>query len=117
MLNGPIPPHVDPRKLVERAATLEGELPIAKMPRLNEQLTSSDGKIHAKFSFFRDQQKLAVMHVELDAEVSMVCQRCLEPANFHVGGAYDYVIIPEGKSIDDLPVATMHWRWGMTPST
>ncbi len=43
------------------------------------------------------------MHVELDAEVSMVCQRCLEPANFHVGGAYDYVIIPEGKSIDDLP--------------
>ncbi|MDL2425198.1 metal-binding protein, partial [Pseudomonas sp. BAgro211] len=28
MLNGPIPPHVDPRKLVERAATLEGVLPI-----------------------------------------------------------------------------------------
>ena len=33
----------------------------------------------------------------------MVCQRCLEPANFHVGGEYDYVIIPEGKSIEDLP--------------
>lgn len=103
MLNGPIPPHVDPRKLVERAATLEGELPIAKMPRLNEQLTSSDGNVHAKFSFFRDEQKLAVMHVELDAEVSMVCQRCLESAKFHVGGEYDYVIIQEGKSIDDLP--------------
>ncbi|TLP72042.1 metal-binding protein [Pseudomonas nitroreducens] len=103
MLNGPIPPHVDPRKLVERAATLEGVLPIAKMARLSEQLTSSDGDVHAKFSFFRDQQKLAVMHVELNGEVSMVCQRCLEPAKFHVGGAYDYVIIPEGKSIDDLP--------------
>ncbi|PZR25650.1 MAG: metal-binding protein, partial [Ectopseudomonas oleovorans] len=24
MLNGPIPPHVDPRKLADREATLEG---------------------------------------------------------------------------------------------
>ncbi|MNO81712.1 hypothetical protein D3C76_729650 [compost metagenome] len=103
MLNGPIPPHVDPRKLVERAATLEGELALARMPRLCEQLTSSDGSVRAKFSFFRDEQKLAVMHVDLDAEVSMVCQRCLEPATFHVGGAYDYVIIQEGKSAEGLP--------------
>ncbi len=104
MLNGPIPPHVDPRKLVERGATLEGECALAEMPRVNEQLTSDDGEVHAKVSFFRDQQKLAVMHIELDTEVSMVCQRCLDAAaNFPVGGAYDYAILPEGQSTDGLP--------------
>lgn len=103
MLNGPIPPHVDPRKLVEREATLEGELPLVKMSRVCEQLTSSEGNVRAKFSFFRDEQKLAVMHVNLDAEVSMVCQRCLEPATFHVGGEYDFAIIQEGKTVEGLP--------------
>ncbi|KAF1071640.1 MAG: Large ribosomal RNA subunit accumulation protein YceD [Pseudomonas citronellolis] len=73
------------------------------MPRVCEQLTTSDGEVHAKFSFFRDEQKLAVMHIELDAQVSMVCQRCLEPATFQVGGEYDFAILWEGQSADGLP--------------
>lgn len=103
MLNGPIPPHVDPRKLVEREVTLEGVLPLASMPRVCEQLTSSEGNVRAKFSFFRDEQKLSVMHVEVDAQVSMVCQRCLEPATFQVVGESDFAILWEGKSAEGLP--------------
>ncbi|MFJ2532296.1 metal-binding protein, partial [Pseudomonas helmanticensis] len=34
MLNDPIPPHVDPRKLADRGTTLQGELLIEVLKRL-----------------------------------------------------------------------------------
>lgn len=103
MLNGPIPPHIDPRKLVDRGATLEGVYALADMPRVCEQLTSDAGEVRVKVSFERDHQKLAVMHMQLDTEVSMVCQRCLDAAAIPVHGEYTYAILREGQSADGLP--------------
>ncbi|MBA5355993.1 YceD family protein [Pseudomonas aeruginosa] len=103
MLNGPIPPHIDPRKLVDRGATLEGVYALADMPRVCEQLTSDAGEVRVKVSFERDHQKLAVMHMQLDTEVSMVCQRCLNAAAIPVHGEYTYAILREGQSADGLP--------------
>ncbi|MET0951574.1 MAG: metal-binding protein, partial [Pseudomonas sp.] len=34
MLNDPIPPHVDPRKLADRGTTLQGEVLLADLERL-----------------------------------------------------------------------------------
>ena len=51
MLKGPIPPHIDPRKLADRAAVLEGEWPVAQFSRLCEQLVSDTGNVKARFEF------------------------------------------------------------------
>lgn len=124
MLNGPIPPHIDPRKLVDRGATLEGVYALADMPRVCEQLTSDAGEVCVKVSFERDHQKLAVMHMQLDTEVSMVCQRCLDAAAIPVHGEYTYAILREGQSADGLPKGYdalevgrnpwTCWRWSRT---
>lgn len=103
MLKGSIPPHVDPRKLADRAATLEGGWPITQFPRLCEQLVSDAGDVHARLGFGRDEQGLIVMRGELEVEVQMVCQRCLEPATLPVHSEFVYAVLREGATQDSLP--------------
>lgn len=103
MLKGPIPPHIDPRKLADRDATLQGEWPISQFQRLCEQLVSDTGSVHARFQFGRDEQGLIVMRGELEVEVQMVCQRCLEPANLPVHCEFVYAVLREGAAADSLP--------------
>ena len=103
MLNGPIPPHVDPRKLADRGATLEGVLPIASLPRLAEQLVDDVGEVRAKLLFERDERRAAVIHGEFDVEVKMVCQRCLGVARLPIHGEYSYVVVKEGADEQSVP--------------
>ncbi|KHO66346.1 YceD family protein [Pseudomonas flexibilis] len=97
MLNGPIPPHVDPRKLADRGAVLEGEIPLASLPRLAEQMVDHAGTVRAKLSFERDERRAVVIHGEFSVEAKMVCQRCLDVATLPIHGEYHYAVIPEGS--------------------
>ncbi len=103
MLKGPIPPHIYPRKLADRAAVLEGEWPVAQFSRLCEQLVSDTGNVKARFEFGRDEQGLIVMQGQLEADVQMVCQRCLEAALLPVLSEFTYAVVKEGKNTDNLP--------------
>lgn len=103
MLNGPIPPHVDPRKLADRSATLEGELQLAGLPRLCDPLADNAGAVHAKIHFERDEHKAVVIRSELDAEVKMVCQRCLELVTLPIHSECNYAVVREGASTQLLP--------------
>ena len=103
MLKGPIPSHVDPRKLADRAATLEGELPFETLPRFSEQLADKAGSVRAKFAFEREERRVAVIRCELDADVRMVCQRCLELATLPVHVECAYQVVKEGASDSVVP--------------
>jgi len=105
MLKGPIPPHIDPRKLADRAATLEGEWPLVQFSRLCEQLVSDAGSVQARLEFGRDEQGLIVMRGNLEVEVQMVCQRCLEPVLLPVHSEFVYAVLREGASAEGLPKA------------
>lgn len=105
MLKGPIPPHVDPRKLADRATTLEGAWPLVQFSRLCEQLVSDAGSVQARLEFGRDEQGLIVMRGTLEVEVQMVCQRCLEPVLLPVRSEFVYAVLREGASADGVPKA------------
>ncbi|MFJ5258794.1 metal-binding protein, partial [Pseudomonas sp. NPDC088414] len=49
MLNDPIPPHVDPRKLADRGNSLQCELLLSDFKRLCEPLSVYVVRVHAKF--------------------------------------------------------------------
>ncbi|WP_313054904.1 YceD family protein [Pseudomonas lopnurensis] len=103
MLKGPIPPHVDPRKLADRAATLEGELQLSQLERLADPLEDDQGVVCAHFAFGRDEQRAVVIHSRLDVEVKMICQRCLEPVVLPIHSECDYAVVNEGASSQHLP--------------
>lgn len=103
MLKGPIPPHIDPRKLADRAASLQGELSLSQLQRLAESLEDDQGVVRASFSFGRDEQRAAVIHSQLDVDVKMICQRCLEPVVLPIHSECDYAVVNEGASSQHLP--------------
>ena len=103
MLKGPIPPHVDPRKLADRVATLRGELQLSELERLAGALEDDQGTVHVSLEFGRDEQRTLVIRSELDVEVKMVCQRCLEPVVLPIHSECDYAVVSEGSNSQHLP--------------
>ena len=103
MLNDPIPPHVDPRKLADRGATLEGSLPLASLERLCDLLSDPVGAVQGKFIFKRDEDHAVVIHSNLDVEVKMVCQRCLELVTLPIHSECTYAVVREGANTQSLP--------------
>ena len=103
MINAPIPPHVDPRKLADRGITLTGEFPVSDFSRVCELLTDTAGLVRVAFEFSRDEQKVAVMQLKLESEVRMICQRCLDEAVIPVSGEYLYAIVVPGTEETHFP--------------
>lgn len=103
MLKRPIPSHVDPRQLAERAVTLEGELQLEQLGRLTDALEDMQGAVSARLSFGRDEQRTPVIKSCLDAEVKMVCQRCLEPVVLPIHSECEYAVVGEGANAQHLP--------------
>ncbi len=103
MLNAPIPPHIDPRKLADRGTTLEGEVLLASLPRLCDPLADDAGLVRAKFFFGRDEQRAVIIRSEVDVEVKMVCQRCLELVTLPIHSECEYAVVKEGASSESMP--------------
>ena len=103
MLNDPIPPHVDPRKLADRGTSLQGELLLADLERLCDPLSDTVGTVQAKFVFERDERKSVVIHSFIDTEVKMVCQRCLELVTLPIHSECSYAVVKEGANTQSLP--------------
>lgn len=103
MSNGPIPPHVDPRKLADRGVTLEGEMPLASFERLCDSLEDNSGKVRAKLVFERGERRAVSIHSELEVEVKMVCQRCLELVALPIRSECYYAVVKEGADTQSLP--------------
>jgi uncharacterized protein len=103
MLNEPIPPHVDPRKLADRSTTLQGELLLADLPRLCDTLADNVGQVRAKFFFERDERRSVVIHSWIDAEVKMVCQRCLELVALPIHSECIYAVVKDGANTQSVP--------------
>lgn len=103
MSNGPIPPHVDPRKLADRGVTLKGEMPLAGFARLCDPLADNAGSVHAKLVFERGERRAVAIHSELEVEVKMVCQRCLELVALPIRSECHYAVVKEGADTQSLP--------------
>ena len=103
MLNAPIPSHVDPRKLADRDAVLEGQVELASLQRLCDPLADEAGVVQAKFNFARDEQKTVVIRSELAVEVKMVCQRCLELVALPIHSECEYAVVWVGANTQSLP--------------
>ncbi len=75
------PDSVDPWVMVEREQVIQGQIPLASMNRLLALSEGRGGAGVANFnlSFHRDASRRAVVRCEIEAELNLTCQRCLEP--------------------------------------
>ena len=79
MLTEPLPRTLDVRKAAVRGVRISGALEPRQLPRFRALLAGEEGHIAVELAFSRDEENRYLVQVTATAEVSVECQRCLEP--------------------------------------
>lgn len=67
-----------PARFAREAASLEGEIPLAELDRLQDELAEPEGSVAWKLTGEMVSGRPA-LRVKLEANPTLVCQRCLDP--------------------------------------
>lgn len=100
-----LPRLIAPVRLAEARGRLEGRLPLRDMTRLCEVLGDASGEVELTLAFDRDEQGFARIIGSYEAELELVCQRCLgafavkQACEIRVGVVFD------SAEINELPGA------------
>lgn len=79
-----IPEHIDPYRYAEQRLEIGGVVNIADMPRLAANLISSSGQVAADLQFGVDEQGINFLKGHLKANLTLECQRCMEPYIYEI---------------------------------
>lgn len=89
--------------LAEREGVLEGSIPLVKLDRLRDLLNSREGSATARLQFSRGHDDLLLMELQCDAELELICQRCLEPVLYRVSEKTEFAVAETEDSLSLLP--------------
>jgi uncharacterized protein len=79
-MSGLLPAQINPIRLADEGARLEGELPGSQFRRLQEQsrLTTRAAPVQVELEFSRTSHGMRIMHGVIRTTVEVTCQRCLQ---------------------------------------
>jgi len=103
MLNGPLPPQVDPRKLADCQTVLDYCVAFADLPRFASALLDNQGSVRMQLSFARDEGNTLILRSQLSTKVQLRCQRCLEPVTLEVQSQCSYALLAPSKDPSTVP--------------
>ena len=92
-------------KQAERNVTLEGAMPLAKLERLSEVLCGNSGELSARLRFTSNTGYLG-LYGKVEAELELVCQRCMQPMKHAVSGQFNFGLMTSEEYEDKLPPDT-----------
>ena len=102
MLSG-LPGHVDPFRLCDQARSYQGRLELACLPRLAEALASPEGQVIYRIDCDRDEQRRARLRGSVDAELAVICQRCMGPMRLPVHVDFLLAVVKGEDEAAQLP--------------
>lgn len=73
-----IPSTVDVWRAVGARRQFEGQAPLSSFVRLGESLADLEGRCSFRLQFDRDRFQTAVVHLEAEAALPLICQRTLK---------------------------------------
>jgi len=84
-MSGRLPDQIDPIRLADEGARLQGEIDIAALTRL-DALRSGDspGAVNIDLWFERSLQGVRTLRGKLKVQFAATCQRCLEPVDVDI---------------------------------
>ena len=98
-----LPRVIEPLKLIEQRIDLEGTIALSDCERLREVLLDLEGDISVALQFGKDEQGQRVISGSLKAEVTMECQRCLQPVKLAVQGKINLAVARHEDAVKALP--------------
>ncbi|EDN67673.1 conserved hypothetical protein [Beggiatoa sp. PS] len=74
-----LPTFIDPKHLALISSHLTGGVALEQMSRLHDLLCEVTGKVYIDWLFGLDDKQRPIIKGEMKAQVSALCQRCLQP--------------------------------------
>jgi uncharacterized protein len=99
----PLPSELDARKAAARGALVSGTLRPADMLQFRALLAGGEGTVRAELDFSRDEEGRSLVRVVIDAEVEVICQRCLQPMEQRVQSDSTLAIVWTDEQARQLP--------------
>ena len=106
-----LPRLIDPRKLAGQGTRLQGSVPADEMPRLSRAVLEV-AAVQVDLTFSRDAEYRTVIEGNYRLDVSMTCQRCLQPVSEQIEGALQIGVVWDESKVADLPKSRDPWIVG-----
>ena len=103
MLTEPLPSTLDIRKAAARGASISGTLKPLDLQRFRPLLAGDEGVIEAVLSCSRDEENRYLVRVVLEVDVTVTCQRCLEPMPLHLSSDNTLAVVWTDEQAAHLP--------------
>jgi uncharacterized protein len=92
----------DVNQLADTGAAFEYELAVAQLPGFPLHRSAGAGTVRAQLRFGRE-QGWPVAQVALEAEVDMICQRCMHPMRVRVGAVSPVLLVDSEQAGENAP--------------
>ncbi len=103
MSTEPLPSALDVRKAAARGVSISGTLKPADLPRFRALLADEAGCVRVFLAFSRDEENRSLAQVRVEAEVAVICQRCLGPMPLRVEGDNVLAVVWNDDQAKHLP--------------
>jgi uncharacterized protein len=97
-----LPKFIDPLVFADRGSELKGEIELTEFERLADILANQNGNVGVQFSFFK-QNRLAVLKGQVNVDIDLVCQKCLEAVHWNSQISFDLGLVGSMDEADRLP--------------
>jgi len=112
-----LPVEVDPFRLVEQGRLFDGRIPLNDFKRVSELLFKSSKeddkaetplvKVHLEFT--RTDTKLPVVKGQINVDLSMICQRCLDAKDESLETSFEVVLVSSDEQAERLQEGFDTW--------
>jgi uncharacterized protein len=103
MLEERLPVRLDPVRLAETGRTLRGHLQLADLSRLAESLVDAEGPVAVELAFGIDPVGVRYMQGRIEAQVRLICQRCMEPMEYRLEANLNVGLVSDEAQAELLP--------------
>ncbi len=104
-----LPQYVDPRKLAARQVVLQGQIPPESLTRLARTVLSIEEPVSVQIRFGRNLQGRWAVSGTAKAQVSLQCQRCLDPVLVPLDAGLAVTLVWSDDEAKSLPRAEEAW--------
>jgi len=105
LMSPDLPQFIEPARLAATGETLAGNLATAEMSRLRAAVEECGDKVRIRLDCRRDEQGYIVISGEVDVEITLRCQRCLEPLPVHLQQSIRIGWVTDASVLQRLPEA------------
>ena len=103
MAIGELPKSFDPRKFARQGRQFEGSLALNQFGRLVDSLVDDKGEVQVVLNFSLSENNRVVLEGHVEAELSMICQRCLDVAAIPVRAEFSLMGVLTDEQAKALP--------------